>query len=41
MKVMVLGFVAALVIAALAPVALEQFGWSTADQYSSENVRLD
>ncbi len=41
MKVMILGFVAALVIAALAPVVLDQFGWSSAEQYSSENVRLE
>lgn len=41
MKVMLLGFAAALVIATLAPVVLEQFGWSSAEQYSSENVRLD
>lgn len=41
MKVMLLAFAAALVIAAAAPVVLEQFGWSTAEQYSSESVRLD
>jgi len=38
---MLLGFAAALVIAALAPVVLNQFGWSSAKQYSSESVRLD
>ena len=41
MKVMLLGFAAALVIATLVPVVLEQFGWSSAEQYSSESVRLD
>ncbi|WP_257900425.1 hypothetical protein [Marinobacter sp. F4206] len=41
MKVMIAAFVAALVIAAVAPVALDQFGWSSADQTSSESVRLD
>lgn len=41
MRVMFLGFAAALVIAALAPVVLEQFGWSSAEQYTSESVRLD
>ncbi len=41
MKVMIFAFVAALVIASLAPVVLDQFGWSSAEQYSSENVRLE
>lgn len=41
MKVMIGAFVAALVIAAAAPVVLDQFGWSTAEQTSSGNVRLD
>lgn len=41
MKVMIAAFVAALIIAAVAPVALDQFGWSSADQTSSESVRLD
>ncbi len=41
MKVMIAAFIAALVIAALAPVVLDQFGWSSAEQYSSEGVRLD
>ena len=41
MKVMIAAFVAALVIASLAPVVLDQFGWSSAEQYSSESVRLD
>jgi hypothetical protein len=42
MKVMISGFVAALVIAFCAPLVLNQFGWSTAQQYlSEEHVRLD
>ena len=41
MKVMLAGFIAALVIAALAPPVLNQFGWSSAEQYKSESVRLD
>ncbi|MEX0605612.1 MAG: hypothetical protein WD623_01510 [Marinobacter sp.] len=41
MKVMISAFVAALIIAAIAPAALNQFGWSSAEQTSSENVRLD
>ncbi|WP_263641513.1 hypothetical protein [Marinobacter confluentis] len=42
MKVMITGFVAALVIAFCAPLVLNQFGWSTAEQYSSDDsVRLD
>ncbi|MEH6356098.1 MAG: hypothetical protein V7760_08760 [Marinobacter sp.] len=41
MKVMIFAFVAALVIASLAPIVLDQFGWSSAEQYSSENVRLE
>lgn len=42
MKVMISAFVAALVIAAVAPVVLNQFGWSSAEQGSSEtSVRLD
>jgi hypothetical protein len=42
MKVMITGFVAALVIAFLAPQVLNQFGWSTAERWSSEtSVRLD
>lgn len=41
MKVMISAFVAALVIAALAPVVLNQFSWSAAEQTSSESVRLD
>jgi hypothetical protein len=40
-KVMIFAFVAALVIASLAPVVLDQFGWSSAEQYSSESVRLE
>ncbi|WP_265734789.1 MULTISPECIES: hypothetical protein [Marinobacter] len=41
MKVMIGAFVAALVIASLAPVVLSQFGWSSAEQAISESVRLD
>lgn len=41
MKVMISGFIAALVIAALAPVVLNQFGWSSAEQTQSPSVRLD
>ncbi len=41
MKVMISAFVAALVIASLAPIVLDEFGWSSAEQYSSEGVRLD
>ncbi|WP_257785939.1 hypothetical protein [Marinobacter salinus] len=41
MKVMISAFVVALVIAFVAPVALDQFGWSSAEQTSSESVRLD
>ncbi|MEC7816849.1 MAG: hypothetical protein VX939_11290 [Pseudomonadota bacterium] len=42
MKVMISAFVAALIIAWAAPVVLNQFGWSSAEQYSSpSNVRLD
>lgn len=41
MKVMISAFVVALIIASLAPVALNQFGWSSAEQGSSESVRLD
>ncbi|MDK9556214.1 hypothetical protein QQF73_01155 [Marinobacter sp. M216] len=41
MKVMISAFVAALVIASLAPVVLDQFGWSSAEQASSESVRLE
>lgn len=41
MKVMIFAFVTALVIASAAPVVLDQFGWSSAEQYSSENVRLE
>lgn len=41
MKVMISAFIAALVIAALAPVVMDQLGWSSAEQYSSESVRLD
>ncbi len=42
MKVMIAGFVAALVIAYAAPMVLNQFGWSSSAQYSSEtSVRLD
>ncbi|MDX1633261.1 MAG: hypothetical protein R3280_01360 [Marinobacter sp.] len=41
MKVMISAFVAALVIAAIAPVALNQFGWSSVEQTSSESVRLE
>jgi hypothetical protein len=41
-KVMILAFAAALVIAFLAPEILEQLGWSTAEQGSSAtSVRLD
>ena len=41
MKAMLLGFAAALVIATLAPVVLDQFGWSSAEQFKSQSVRLD
>lgn len=42
MKVMITGFAAALVIAYAAPLVLNQFGWSSAQEYSSEtSVRLD
>jgi hypothetical protein len=42
MKVMIVAFVAALLIAASAPVILNQFGWSSAEQgTSASNVRLD
>ncbi|MDI9246404.1 hypothetical protein [Marinobacter sp. CHS3-4] len=42
MKVMIAGFAAALIIAAIAPQVLDQFGWSSAEQYSNpETVRLD
>ncbi|WP_278185439.1 hypothetical protein [Marinobacter salicampi] len=41
MKAMIAAFAAALVIAFCAPIVLDQFGWSSAEQYSSENVRLD
>lgn len=41
MKVMITAFVAALIIAAIAPQVLGQFGWSSAEQYTSESVRLD
>lgn len=41
MKIMISAFVAALIIAALAPEVLDQFGWSSAAQTSSESVRLD
>ncbi|WP_372980503.1 hypothetical protein [Marinobacter sediminum] len=42
MKVMIAGFAAALLIAYAAPLALNQFGWSSAEEYSSEtSVRLD
>lgn len=42
MKAMIAGFVAALLIAALAPVVLDQFGWSSAERQTSESsVRLD
>lgn len=41
MKVMIAAFVAALVIAALAPMVLNQFEWSAAEQTSTESVRLD
>ncbi|MEC7727265.1 MAG: hypothetical protein VX555_01200 [Pseudomonadota bacterium] len=41
MKVMISAFVAALVIAFAAPVVLDQFGWSSAQQYSAESVSLD
>lgn len=42
MKVMLAGFVAALVIAFAAPLVLNQFGWSSAEQYSNDSsVRLD
>lgn len=41
MKAMIVAFVAALMIAAAAPVVLDQFGWSSAAQTSSEHVRLD
>jgi hypothetical protein len=38
---MLAGFVAALIIAAIAPQVIDQFGWSSAEKYSSESVRLD
>jgi hypothetical protein len=38
---MISAFVAALVIAFAAPVVLNQFGWSSAQQTSTESVRLD
>jgi hypothetical protein len=38
---MISAFVAALIIAWAAPVVLNQFGWSSAEQYSSTSVRLD
>lgn len=38
---MIGGFAAALIIAFAAPAVLEQFGWSSAEQYSAESVRLD
>ncbi|GAB3112442.1 hypothetical protein [Pseudomaricurvus hydrocarbonicus] len=41
MKVMICAFVAALVIAVVAPLVLDQFGWSSAEQTSSTSVRLD
>ncbi|WP_260312582.1 MULTISPECIES: hypothetical protein [Marinobacter] len=41
MKVMISAFVAALLIATAAPMVLNQFGWSSAAQTSSESVRLD
>jgi hypothetical protein len=41
MKVMVSAFVAALLIAFVAPVILNQFEWSSAELTSSEYVRLD
>jgi len=40
-KVMISAFVAALIIAWAAPVVLNQFGWSAAEQTSTESVRLD
>ncbi|WP_266097056.1 hypothetical protein [Marinobacter salinisoli] len=41
MKVMLVAFGAALLIAFVAPPVLGQFGWSAADQTSSESVRLE
>ena len=41
MKVMISAFVAALVIAFAAPPVLNQFGWSSAEQTSTERGRLD
>ena len=41
MKVMMSAFVAALVIAFAAPVVLNQFAWSSAEQTSTESVRRD
>ncbi len=42
MKVMAAAFVVALIIAFCAPVVLNQFGWSSAEQGSSAtSVRLD
>ncbi len=41
MKVMLCAFVTALVIAVLAPLALNQFGWTSAELTSSASVRLD
>jgi len=40
-KVMISAFIAALLIATAAPMVLNQFGWSSAAQTSSESVRLD
>jgi len=40
-KVMISAFVAALLIATAAPMVLNQFGWSSAEQTSAESVRLD
>ena len=42
MKVMISAFVVSLLIASVAPLALNQFGWSSAEQGSSGmSVRLD
>lgn len=42
MKVMLCAFVAALLIASAAPLVLNQFGWSSAEQGTSPtSVRLD
>ncbi len=41
MKAMFIAFAACLMIAVAAPVVLNQFGWSSAEQTSSSKARLD